>query len=80
MDKPRETFILKRGQYNDPTERVEPGMPRRLPPLESKFAASNPTSLAGAVDREQPKSAVRPGGGESLVGGDLRARNCRDRG
>lgn len=32
MDKPRETFILTRGDYEQPAERVSPGPPRSLPP------------------------------------------------
>ena len=31
--KPRETFVLRRGLYSDPGERVEPATPRALPPL-----------------------------------------------
>jgi hypothetical protein len=33
MEKPRDTFILVRGQYDQPGERVEPGVPAFLPPL-----------------------------------------------
>jgi hypothetical protein len=32
-EKPRETFVLKRGAYNAPGEKVEPGTPSVLPPL-----------------------------------------------
>jgi hypothetical protein len=31
--RPRETFVLARGSYEKPTERVEPGVPGALPPL-----------------------------------------------
>ena len=33
MDKPRETFILRRGSYDAPGERVERDVPAALPPL-----------------------------------------------
>lgn len=33
LEKPRETFILKRGQYDQPTEKVTPAVPAVLPPL-----------------------------------------------
>ncbi len=33
MEHPRDTFVLTRGQYNQPTEKVEPGVPASLPPL-----------------------------------------------
>ncbi|GIW81950.1 MAG: hypothetical protein KatS3mg105_3757 [Gemmatales bacterium] len=33
MEKPRETHILIRGQYDKPGERVSPGVPAALPPL-----------------------------------------------
>ncbi len=32
---PRETFLLMRGQYDNPGEKVEPGVPTVLPPLPS---------------------------------------------
>jgi len=32
-EKPRDTFILDRGDYSQPTEKVEPGTPAVLPPL-----------------------------------------------
>lgn len=33
MDKPRDTFLLVRGQYDKPGEKVTPGTPEFLPPL-----------------------------------------------
>lgn len=33
MEKPRDTFVLARGVYNKPTEKVTPGVPAMLPPL-----------------------------------------------
>ncbi len=32
MDQPRETFVLTRGDYDQPGEKVEPGTPAALPP------------------------------------------------
>ena len=33
MKKPRETFVLARGDYRNQTEKVQPGVPAMLPPL-----------------------------------------------
>ncbi len=33
LDRPRESFVMLRGQYNKPGEKVEPGVPAFLPPL-----------------------------------------------
>jgi hypothetical protein len=33
MEQPRETFILTRGDYENPADRVEPGTPEELPPI-----------------------------------------------
>ncbi len=33
MPKPRQTFVLNRGQYNEPLEAVSPGVPEIFPPL-----------------------------------------------
>jgi len=33
LDRPRESFVMLRGQYNKPGEKVEPGLPAFLPPL-----------------------------------------------
>ena len=45
MDKPRETHILVRGQYQQPGDLVQPGTPASLPPLPAG-AAPNRLSLA----------------------------------
>ncbi len=41
MDKPRDTFILVRGQYDKPGERVTSGVPAFLPPLSVPESARN---------------------------------------
>jgi hypothetical protein len=35
LKKPRETFVLARGDYRNHTEKVQPGVPAMLPPLET---------------------------------------------
>jgi Protein of unknown function (DUF1549)/Protein of unknown function (DUF1553)/Concanavalin A-like lectin/glucanases superfamily/Planctomycete cytochrome C len=37
MPRPRPTYLLKRGAYDAPTDRVEPGTPASLPPFESSW-------------------------------------------
>src|SRR5690606_21758414 len=44
-EKPRDTFILERGNYAAPTEKVSPGTPAALPPLPPD-APSNRLGLA----------------------------------
>lgn len=34
LDKPRDTFVMLRGQYDKPGEKVEPGVPAIFPPLQ----------------------------------------------
>jgi hypothetical protein len=45
MDKPRESFVMLRGQYNKPGERVEPGVPAVLPPLVLEAQSTRATRL-----------------------------------
>jgi hypothetical protein len=55
---PRETFVLVRGQYDQLGERVEPGVPAFLPPLNSKAPAANRLGLAEwLVDPRHPLTA-----------------------
>jgi hypothetical protein len=65
-EKPRETFILNRGDYSQPTEKVEPGTPAALPPLQvvgtlrvpSATTPSNRLALAQwIVMRDNPLTA-----------------------
>ena len=57
MKKPRDTFILGRGQYDNPGEKVTPGVPAFLPPL-PPGAPPNRLSLAKwLVDPKNPLTA-----------------------
>jgi hypothetical protein len=63
MPRHRPTFLLKRGAYDAPGERVEPGTPASLPPLESSWprnrlglarwltASAHPLTARVAVNR-----------------------------
>jgi mono/diheme cytochrome c family protein len=55
--KPRETFVLARGDYRNHTDKVEPGVPAMLPPL-AKDAPRNRLTLARwLVDPAHPLTA-----------------------
>lgn len=57
LKKPRETFILARGDYRRPTEKVRPGVPAVLPPL-PEGAPRNRLALAKwLVDERNPLTA-----------------------
>ena len=45
-EKPRETFILARGDYRNQTEKVTPGVPSVLPPLPPNDMPANRLALA----------------------------------
>jgi hypothetical protein len=38
LDKPRQSFVMVRGQYNKPGEKVEPNVPAILPPLRTQHS------------------------------------------
>jgi len=46
LDKPREAFVMLRGQYDKPGEKVEPGVPAVFPPL----IKPNPEARATRLD------------------------------
>ena len=57
MPQRRDTFILQRGEYNKPGEKVEPGLPAFLPPLPAG-AANNRLGLAQwLVSKDHPLTA-----------------------
>ena len=45
MGKPRDSFVMVRGQYDKPGEKVEPGTPAFLPPLKKADPAGRATRL-----------------------------------
>ena len=54
---PRDAFVLKRGAYDAHGERVEPGVPAVLPPLESKWENNRLGLARWLVDRSNPLTA-----------------------
>jgi len=57
MPKPRDTFVLARGDYRNQTDKVEPGVPAVLPPL-PKGGARNRLALANwLVQPDHPLTA-----------------------
>jgi mono/diheme cytochrome c family protein len=57
MPRPRDTFVLLRGQYDKPGEKVTPGVPAVLPPM-SRGAKANRLGLARwLVSRDNPLTA-----------------------
>ena len=57
LDKPRDTFVLKRGEYDKPGEKVTPGVPSFLPPLPRDQPANRLTLARWLVDRQHPLTA-----------------------
>ena len=55
--KPRETFILNRGDYSQPTTKVGPGTPASLPPLPAGAPANRLGLAQWAVMKENPLTA-----------------------
>lgn len=45
LDKPREAFVMLRGQYDKPGEKVEPSVPAVFPPLKKLAAEARPNRL-----------------------------------
>lgn len=41
LDKPRDSFVMLRGQYNKPAEKVEPNTPHFLPPIRNSQSATS---------------------------------------
>ncbi len=62
LDKPRDAFVMQRGAYDKPGEKVEPNVPAILPPLRlasSGAAAVVPSGSATPGDAK-PTTAARP--------------------
>ncbi len=57
MKKPRDTFILGRGQYDNPQEKVAPGVPAFLPPLPPGAPANRLALAQWLVDPKNPLTA-----------------------
>jgi hypothetical protein len=57
MKQPRDTFILGRGQYDNPGEKVTPGVPAFLPPLPPGAPANRLTLANWLVDPKNPLTA-----------------------
>jgi hypothetical protein len=57
MPEPRETFILERGQYDKPTEKVSPGVPASLHPLAARAPVDRLAFARWLVDRQNPLAA-----------------------
>ena len=57
MKKPRDTFILGRGQYDNPGEKVNPGVPAFLPPLPPGAPANRLALAQWLVDAKNPLTA-----------------------
>ena len=58
MEKPRDTFVLARGDYRNQTEKVQPGVPAMLPPLpDGRAAQPAGRSREWLVDPEHPLTA-----------------------
>ena len=56
-DKPRETFVLSRGDYRNKTEKVEPNTPAVLPPLPRDAPRNRLTLARWLVDPANPLTA-----------------------
>ena len=57
MKKPRDTFILGRGQYDNPGQKVNPGVPAFLPPLPPGAPANRLSLAKWLVDAKNPLTA-----------------------
>ena len=56
-DKPRDTFVLDRGLYTEHRDKVEPGVPASLPPMDSSKNVNRLDLAHWLVSTEQPLTA-----------------------
>ncbi len=56
-ERPRDTFVLKRGAYDAPGDKVVPAVPRVLPPLPAEWPANRLGLAKWLVDRKNPLTA-----------------------
>jgi hypothetical protein len=57
MPRPRKTFVLNRGQYNEPTEEVEPGTPQKVLPFPEDLPKNRLGLAKWLVDKKNPLTA-----------------------
>jgi hypothetical protein len=57
MEKPRDTFVLARGDYRNQAEKVQPGVPAMLPPLPKDAPLNRLTLARWLVDPNHPLTA-----------------------
>jgi len=57
LPRPRPAYLLKRGAYDAPAERVEPGTPASLPPFESSWPRNRLGLARWLTAREHPLTA-----------------------
>jgi hypothetical protein len=57
LPQPREAFVLARGQYNKPTERVRPGVPAWLPPRPAAEMKNRLDFARWLLDPQHPLTA-----------------------
>jgi hypothetical protein len=57
LSKPRESFVMERGAYDQPREKVDPGVPAFLPPLEANGRPSRLDLARWLVSDEHPLTA-----------------------
>ena len=57
MKRPRDTFVLARGDYRNQTEKVQPGVPAMLPPLPTDAPLNRLTLAQWLVDPNHPLTA-----------------------
>ena len=57
MPRPRPTYLLKRGAYDAPADRVEPGTPASLPPFDSSWPRNRLGLAQWLTDPKHPLTA-----------------------